>query len=194
MTHMILIAICIASGSESERVSVWQRPSILTRTNTRQHHLYGSRIWPSPSINMPHPSLPALSARAHKPLISFIGKRIWPSCVHTFVRFPFVLIPGEQHSHQPTRIRRRHPSIARRFPASCSRHRKLLEPPNNPSGTFGMHQPASGDQSTTNYKNSKSMPSRYAAKQIPSFRKTLTTHSERWRFTALTFGSSHNVL
>ncbi|KAN0097896.1 hypothetical protein V8E55_002342 [Tylopilus felleus] len=28
---------------------------------------------------MPSPSLAVLSARAHKPLINFIGKRIWPS-------------------------------------------------------------------------------------------------------------------
>lgn len=42
---------------------------------------------PFPSVIMPSPSLAVLSARAHKPLINFIGKRIWPSCAHCTLLF-----------------------------------------------------------------------------------------------------------
>jgi len=45
---------------------------------------------------MPHPSLPVLSARAHKPLISFIGKRIWPSS----------LAPAHPHPAAPPEYRK----------------------------------------------------------------------------------------
>ncbi|KAG8218232.1 hypothetical protein J3R82DRAFT_3800 [Butyriboletus roseoflavus] len=45
---------------------------------------------------MPHPSLPSLSARAHKPLISFIGKRIWPSS----------LAPAHPHPAAPPEYRK----------------------------------------------------------------------------------------
>jgi small subunit ribosomal protein YMR-31 len=74
--------------------------------------LHGSRIWPFPSLHMPHPSLPVLSARAHKPLISFIGKRIWPSCAHIFCPCPFcthsatALAPAHPHPAAPPEYRK----------------------------------------------------------------------------------------
>jgi len=45
---------------------------------------------------LPHPSFPVLSARAHKPLISFIGKRIWPSS----------LTPAHPHPAAPPECRK----------------------------------------------------------------------------------------
>ncbi|KAG6374988.1 hypothetical protein JVT61DRAFT_3763 [Boletus reticuloceps] len=61
---------------------------------------------------MPHPSLPVLSARAHKPLISFIGKRIWPSCGHIVLSCRFrthsaaAFAPAHPHPAAPPECRK----------------------------------------------------------------------------------------
>ena len=159
--------------SDRQPVSVWHHLSILIRTNTRQHLLCldSGRIRPFPSLNMPHPSLPVLTVRVHKPLISFIGKRIWPSCAHIVLSMSSSYLHSEQHSHRHTPILQRHPSIARRSPAIFSTCRVLPRRLNiHLSENFGMHQRASRDQSTTNWKNGKSMSFRYA-KHLLSFRK-----------------------
>lgn len=78
---------------------------------------------------MPHPSLPSLSARAHKPLISFIGKRIWPSCAHVILSSSF------SHSRLATALAPAHP-----HPAAPPEYRKTFS---------GIHQQTLSSAGTT---------------------------------------------
>ncbi|KAH0839526.1 hypothetical protein J3R83DRAFT_384, partial [Lanmaoa asiatica] len=67
----------------------------------------------------------SLSARAHKPLISFIGKRIWPSCVY------ILSVSTRLRTHSATALAPAHP-----HPAAPPEYRKtfsgiLQQTPNN---------------------------------------------------------------
>lgn len=76
---------------------------------------------------MPHPTLPVLSARAHKPLISFVGKRIWPSCTHTVLSAsssPYSLASSTRASSPPSRSTARVSQGVLRHPTAHTEYRQ----------------------------------------------------------------------